>query len=134
MIFLAGHIYNLLHCVLLDPLLRDDIRQLNDLLNDLRHPHVQYLLDGALLDPLMRNDLGHLDKLCDDLRHPIVRDLLDKLPAGQQEVLELRFFQGQSFAEIAREMEVSSDEAARSRCRRAMKAAEKRLPKGQELL
>ena len=48
---------------------------------------------------------------------------------GDPEVLARHFM-----SEIAREMEVSSDEAARSRCRRAMKAAEKRLPKGQELL
>ena len=44
---------------------------------------------------------------------------LDRLPSNQREVLELRFFEGQSFPEIAREMEVSTDEAARSRCRRA---------------
>ncbi|MBI4618166.1 MAG: sigma-70 family RNA polymerase sigma factor [Planctomycetes bacterium] len=77
--------------------------------------------------PPRGTEASPLDVLISGEKMELVRKLMNGLRPIDREILELRFVEELSFAEIAGILELESDEACRSRCRRALAAAQKRL-------
>lgn len=68
-----------------------------------------------------------LDRMIDSERHREVSHFLSRLRPSDREILRLRFTEDLTFAEIAEVLGLRSDEACRSRCRRALSSMHRSL-------